>query len=210
MGALEIALLALALGADCFSVCIGLGMDRAGEPRLFELSALLGLVQSLLFVGGYLAAAALHALLHIVGVFEGILGTWLRSVEPSVVHEGAHLVLSVGGALALAFVGASMIASGAEGAPGVRMHVRKGRIGILLVAATVNVDSITAGVGLGMLDGAHLPKAALLMAVVGGGMAWVGLLAGRRIGVKAGRRAQPVGGAILLLIAAKLLLFDVW
>ncbi len=210
MGTLEVVFLALALGADCFSVCIGLGMERSDDRRLLKLSALLGLVQSFLFVVGYQSAAAIHALLHISGVFEGIIGTWLRAESPAEMHDRVHVLLSIGGALALALVGANMIASSVEKAPGLRFQVRKGRIGLLVVAVMVNVDSITAGLGLGMVGGVRLTEVAILMALVGAGMAWLGLSAGRRIGGLAGRYAQPTGGAILVVIAAKVLLADVW
>lgn len=210
MGTLEIAGLALALGADCLSVCIGLGMERSGSSRLLRLSALLGIVQSSLFLLGYQAAAAFHALLHISGVLERILGSWFETLGPSLVHDRVHVALSVGGAAVLAVLGANMIASSIESLPSVDVRVRRGRIGLLLIAVMVNVDSVTAGFGLGMLDGIDLPAVAGLMAIVGGTMAWIGLSAGQTIGRRAGRFAQPIGGAILLAIAARVLLVDIW
>jgi len=207
VGLLEIAGLAFALGGDCLSVCIGLGMGRPRTARWLLLGALLGGAQAGLLAVGYGVAATLHELLHSNGLALRILGARLGGSDPAIVHDWMHRLLSVGGAALLLALGARMMFSRAAGT-GARKRLTKG--GLFLLAAAVNVDSLAAGIGLGMLDRIRLPGLLLVTALVGSSMAWAGLAAGRRIGRRAGRYAQPAGGAALLAVAAKVLLAELW
>ena len=67
---------------------------------------------------------------------------------------------------------------------------------------TVNIDAFTAGVGLGMLDGILLALVVGVMSVVGGSMCRLGFEAGTKVGRRIGWIAQPLGGGLIILVAA--------
>jgi len=202
LGLWEITALALALGADAFSVCVGLGMHRVPPHRTLAFALMLGVVQGAMVAAGYAAAALIHGIVHVGYEWAWTIGSWAGDVDPESIHEQIHHTLTLLGACVLAAVGINLITSFFGGKPPAR-SVRSGASGLVAVAFVVNIDALTAGLGMGMLEGVPILLAVLVMVALGLVLADLGLVAGRRIGRRIGRVAKPLGGAILVLIAVR-------
>lgn len=189
--------LAVALGADTFSVSLGLGVDNPTPRRLLLVPLFFGAVQGILVSGGYGVARGVHWLFHRfpLAFDRGLFGGFERF------HAGLHVVFSLVGALALLALGVRLAFPGRSRGEGMRIPFFRGRIGLILLALSVNLDSVTAGWGLGMLERELHLFAAAGMALVGGGLSGLGLKAGKRFGEGLGRFAQPIGGTILIFLA---------
>lgn len=203
MGLAEIFALALALGTDCFSVCLSLALERGRPKRTLLLSVLFGGLQGALVALGYQVAAGIRWLLHSDWIGEA-LTAWLPFADtPEELRQTLHWTLSALGATVLMAIGVSLISEWLSGShPGEGRLVR-GRLGLLLVGVTVNIDAFTAGVGLGMLDGILLALVVGVMSVVGGSMCRLGFEAGTKVGRRIGWIAQPLGGGLIILVALK-------
>lgn len=202
MGYLEILALAVALGADCFSVCLGLGMGAGPPRRIAPLSLLFGTAQGALVASGFKAADALHAVIH-SEAWRRAAGGWLQGVEPEALHDHLHWLFSLAGAAVLAGLGVNLIAGALRRREGVPVRVYRGRRGLVALVLSANVDAFAAGIGIGMIDGAMLAAVALLMAATGASLSALGMKAGRRLRGNVGRFAQPLGGCVLLLLALR-------
>lgn len=197
VGLWEIVGLAIALGADSFSVCLGLGMERLPK-RPAAIGIVMGGAQGAFVVFGYLAALAIHAALHTPWILT-LLSQKMAVVQPDHLHDELHALLTAAGALVLAGVGINLIVDFLR-RDSARSKAWHGR-GLVAVALSVNVDAISAGVALGMFEIPGLLLVAGITFGVGALLSWAGLRAGRGIGRRAGSLAQPVGGIILLIVA---------
>lgn len=70
---------------------------------------------------------------------------------------------------------------------------------LILAAASVSLDALTVGFGLGTLH-ANLAVTVITMGVVAGLMTGAGLILGRKVGAWLGEKAQFVGGIVLIAI----------
>lgn len=202
MGYFEIIALAVALGADCFSVCLGLGLNAITPRRVAAMSLLFGATQGALVASGFEAADALHAIIH-SEAWNRAAGGWLQGVDPRVLHDHLHWFLSLGGGTVLAGLGVNLIVSAYRNLDDLPVRVYRGRKGLLALAVSANVDAFAAGVGIGMLDGVMIATVTLLMVIIASCLSALGLKAGRSLRGSAGRAAQPVGGCILILLALR-------
>lgn len=188
MGLVEIFALALALGADCFSVCLGLAMDPGTPRRALFLSLLFGGLQGGLMALGYQAATAIE---------------WLIRWK---LQQDLHWILGAAGTTVLLAVGIGLISDFlAKGALAKEVRLLRGLPGMVLVGLSVNVDAFSAGAAMGMLDEIFLPGAVAVMSVVGSGLSRLGFEAGTMAGQKAGRIAQGLAGGLIVLVALKAL-----
>jgi Predicted membrane protein len=188
LGLADIFALALALGADCFSVCLGLAMDPGTPRRALFLSLLFGGLQGGLMALGYQAATGIEWLLR-----------W--KLQPDL-----HWILAAAGTTVLLAVGISLISDFlAKGSLAREIRLLRGLPGIVLVGVSVNVDAFSAGVAMGMLDEIFLPGAVAVMSLVGSGLCRLGFEAGTKAGQKAGRIAQGLAGGLIVLVALKAL-----
>lgn len=182
---------AVALGADAFSVALGLGIT--GVTRVLRLR----------FV---LVVAALHVIMPLAGLFigsavGGLLGKWA----------------TMAGAAVLAFIGILMIRKGFEREKPVKISearkvLEKENLGrrldtwpaVLLLGLSVSIDALTVGFSLGTT---HVPVAVtvLIMGTVAGMMTALGWISGRYSGGLLGNWAQVCGGVILAVLAVKML-----
>ncbi|MCL5058369.1 MAG: manganese efflux pump MntP family protein [Actinobacteria bacterium] len=173
-----ILLLAVALGTDAFSMCLGIGMTGVRRGQILLIS-----VTILLF----------HIAMPLAGWYAGHLAG-------SLVGRAA----GIAGALVLMYLGARMLwdvyRCDPEKPPLVAL-VNTG--GLLLLAASVSMDALSVGFTLGTVK-ANLPLVALVFGMVAGLMTLGGLLLGRILGRWAGEKAQLAGGLILLGIGVKL------
>ena len=190
MSLLELFVLSAALGTDLFSVAIPIGMNRIRLRMIVY-------------------AAAVFALSHVVMILTGYhLGHWLGSV---VDHVGAYHInwpsasvqdwASAGGAVVLAGLGTHMIRENlSNGHPrSTTGHPLKG-LTLIALAVSVSLDALAAGFSLGMMD----VDLIVLSIILGTVIFFVGILGlglGRRFGRLIGKRAEIIGGLVLVMLA---------
>ncbi len=173
-----ILLIAVALGTDAFSLCIGLGMGGV-TPK--QIAIMTGTV--LLF----------HIGMPLLGVYAG-------EIFGSVVGH----VASYAGALVLLYLGIKMIygslKKNVEEGPNVLLT---NTVGVVFLAGSVSMDALSVGFTLGTQHVA-LGQAALIIGLIAGLMTLGGLLLGQKVGGWIGEKAVIIGGLILLVIGVRL------
>lgn len=190
MSVFELFVLSAALGADLFSVAIPLGMNRIRLRLIAYASLVFALFHVAMILGGY------------------SIGHWLGSV---VDHVGAYHInwpaaavqdwASAAGAFILAWLAGHMIWNGLTE----KATERKGSslltgLPLIAIAVSVSLDALAAGVCMGMMD-VDLVLLSLILGLVIFCVAVLGLVLGRRVGRIIGRRAEMIGGAVLLVLA---------
>lgn len=167
---LTVIIMAVALGFDAFSLCLGLGMRGVGRWYMFRISLLI---------------ACFHMILPIIGVQAG---TYMSSLF------GQITVFAAGGLLVL--LGIHMIYNAFK-EEGPEWRAMDSVAGSLLFSLSVSVDSFSVGVSLGMFH-TNLMLTILAFGLCGGMMSAVGLMLGKRVGSRLfGEYGEAVGGAIL-------------
>lgn len=183
---------AIALGADAFSVALGLGL--AGVSNLFKKR----------FVA---IVAILHVIMPLLGLELGIVaGTFLGKWA------------SIIGAVVLAFIGIQMIRKGLVKEESFSFQEARGKlfnnndhkeasgwIGEIILGLSVSIDALTVGFGLGTTK-VPIVYTVITTGLVAGAMTALGWLGARFFSEFTGKRAQAFGGVVLTLLAVKMLL----
>ncbi|MBO4757377.1 MAG: manganese efflux pump [Bacteroidales bacterium] len=175
-------LLALSLCADCFAVslCSGVTMKSTRRRQVLAVALIFGLVQAGLLLAGYLFG----------DLFVGY------------VEKFAHWI----GFLLLLYVGGSMILEAVRGVEEARDL--NGIRNILVASVATSIDALVVGISLSMdlepIGSALLKAAAVLIVTILTVVA--GILGGRKIGTRFGRRAEFAGGCVLILLGLNILL----
>ncbi|ACV64848.1 protein of unknown function DUF204 [Desulfofarcimen acetoxidans DSM 771] len=178
MSEITLVLLAMALGTDAFSMCIGIGM--AGVRRRQT-----AVITMTIFI--------FHIFMPLIGWYiGGVLGNLLGRVA---VVAGAALLVYLGGRMILAVW--------REGADNSARSMIDSLWGVVLLSAGVSMDALSVGFTLGTRN-VNLLQAAGVIGLVAGLMTFTGLVLGRFIGSWIGSRAQMAGGAVLVGIGVKL------
>lgn len=189
-----ILLVAGALGTDAFSlaVCMGLGRGRSGEVYLFPL-----------------IVAIFHVLMPLAGL-------WVGTMLGKVLGQLAAVI----GGIVLVLLGLNMLKEAREKkscpaevkaplpgrvAPRSGARILTGFWALVIVAGSVSLDALTAGLGLGAMK-ANLALTVLTFGLVAGLMTLIGLLFGQRLGFWLGEKAQFLGGLVLIMIGITMLL----
>lgn len=176
---------------DAFSLALGLGLKGVSYRYEFKLCILVALF---------------HVLMPLIGLYLGIvagrfLGIWAQRL----------------GAVILAYIGVSFLVKGYqevrpqaysfhEGS-GIRLPTGAKTYGsIWLLSASVSVDALSVGFGLGTFQ-MPLLLTVLTIGSVAGLMTWLGFLGGRFFSRITGSYAQIAGGLVLIALAGKLLWF---
>ncbi|MDR2361995.1 MAG: manganese efflux pump MntP family protein [Prevotellaceae bacterium] len=174
-------LLAIGLCFDTFAVSLSGGIDaKHSLLRIAKISAVFALSQTaMLTIGWLLGTAAL---------------TYIAPVD----HWIAFGLL--------AFIGGKMIRESFN--PGPASTNLANHYVLLIIALATSIDAIAVGVSLAC---SHilLPMmgiAALFVLTITTAAAVAGLLGGRRLGARVGKRAEIIGGIILIAIGVKILL----
>lgn len=167
-----IAIMAVALGMDAFSLGVGIGMKGIRLLHVLQLSLLI---------------AFFHVLMPLLGLFTGsYVGHLLGQVT----------TYAAGGLLVL--LGGHMVYNSFRGDAGVNRSVDHRNLwGMLLISISVSIDSFSVGVSLGMFVNS-ITLTVLAFGACGGLMSIVGLLLGRRVSRELGGYGEALGGAILL------------
>ncbi|MED4311855.1 manganese efflux pump MntP family protein [Heyndrickxia coagulans] len=171
-----LAIMALALGMDAFSVSLGVGMM---QPRL----------RQIFYIG--LTVGIFHVLMPVLGVFAGHLLS----------HTFGLFAQYIGGIL-LVIMGIQMIVwvFRKEGA----QAVSPSGWGTMLFALSVSLDSFSAGLSLGIF-GVRTVAVMICFGVAAALLTWLGLLIGRKFQGWIGAYGEVLGGTILVVFGLKLL-----
>jgi putative Mn2+ efflux pump MntP len=172
--------LALGLASDAMAVAIATAIRARQVPvgGGVEFGLWCGVFQGLMPALGY--AVALAA------------GSWLEAVD----HWLAFIVLgAIGGKIIREGFNADDAAPQAPW-PGARMQAT--------LALATSIDALVAGVTLPTL-GLGILWPALVIGGVTLALVLTGVFLGRRLGIRLGRRAEVVGGVLLVLIGARIL-----
>ncbi len=167
----------LALGTDAFSLGIGLGVQGLRWRDILRLSALIGLFHLALPLCSILIGDVLHTLYG--GLFQKL------------------------AAIILMFLGSKMtieaiMRQSKVGPPPFRADI----FALVTFAATVSLDSLSAGFSLGTLDVNPL-VASITFGILGGMMSWLGLYLGRKVNHVLGAYAEIAGGVVLIVLGMK-------
>lgn len=186
MSVLTLSLTAVSLSADAFAASLARG---SAEPRArfgaaLRVGAVFGTAEGLMALAGWFAARS----------FAGVI---------TAVDHWIALVL-------LCAIGAKMIRDGLSGEAGPEIAQAAPR-GFFTTAATAlgtSIDSAAVGVALGLTDiGAH---AALVIGLTSFAFSTGGYLAGPYARKALGRRAEVLGGLVLIAIGVSIFVDHTW
>lgn len=182
MNLLSIALLSLAMSTDAFAAAVGKG-TALEKPRWSE-----ALRTGFIF-----------------GVIEGLtpLAGWaLGSTAADYVESWDHWIAFV----LLAALGLSMVFAGfkAPEAEAPRKPSRHAFWSLAVTGFATSIDAMVIGVGLALLDVSILPVAAAI-GFTTFVMVTLGVMVGRALGAAVGKRAEVLGGFLLMGIGATIL-----
>lgn len=208
LGLFELFALAVALGVDALSVSVGLGVGGPSRRRIVQIGAVFAVASAALVTGGYLLARMFHGAFVWLAMLADKVNFSLQRVSPEVLSEQLHVLLSLLGATILAGIGLHWMwmwwRGGEPWTLQQPMSVR-GVWGLISLAMLVSIDTLTAGIGLGMLRHGEAMEAALVVGAVNGGMCMTGLGLGRTLDRHVRGRLHPVGGMLLIAVALRFL-----
>lgn len=172
--------LAVALGTDAFSMCLGLGMAGVTRRQIIIVS---------------LTVLVFHIVMPLVGWYAGeFVGTY------------AGRAASIAGALLLVYLGVKMIRSVFKDGDALDPRVvLVNTWGLLLLAASVSMDALSVGFSLGTRQ-VNLALTAVVIGITAGVMTASGLILGRYVGLKVGERAVAGGGLLLVGIGIRMMI----
>jgi putative Mn2+ efflux pump MntP len=179
---LSIFLIALGLSADCFAVAISGGIANINHswPRILRVSFSFGLFQALMPVLGWLAG---------------------RSVVGFIVNYDHWVAFAL-----LAIVSSRMLWESfrSEDSQDKEVDITKGLLLITLSIAT-SIDALAVGLSFAFLK-VNIAMASLTIGAVAFLVTTIGFVVGKRVSKIIGKRAEAIGGIILLAIAFRILL----
>ena len=180
MSFVELLLVAVGLSMDAFAVavCRGLEMRRIDYRQALLIAVFFGGFQALMPAVGYLLGAGFE---HYISSFD---------------HWIAFALL--------AFIGGKMIWEAVQG--GEEEHPQQRSLKLLLMMAiATSIDALAVGITFAFLQMDILPSAATI-GVTTFILSFAGVCAGNRFGARYKKKAEVVGGVVLVLIGVKILL----
>ena len=170
--------LAVALGTDAFSMCLGIGMTRVVRRQIIIVTV---------------TVLAFHIAMPLIGWYIGeLVGSMLGQAA------------AIAGALLLIYLGFRMIKSYWRPDDQDQFKILLlNSWGLLVLGASVSMDALSVGFTLGTRQ-VDLLLTALVIGVVAGVMTLAGLLLGRFVGRRTGEKAVLLGGVILVAIGIRL------
>lgn len=170
--------LAVALGTDAFSLCVGIGLSGVNRRQILLISATV-----LIF----------H-------IFMPLAGWLVGEIAGSLIGRAA----AIAGSLLLIYLGLKMARDTWRDRDAAEPTIiRFSAWGLILLGASVSMDALSVGFTLGAHQ-ANLLLTAGVIGIVAGLMTTSGLVFGRFLGAWVGRKAQFVGGLILVGIGIRL------
>ena len=173
-------LIAIALGIDAFAVSLSAGayLVKADARQTFRISFHFGLFQFFMPLLGWLA------------------GSELAYTIQAVDHWVAFCLL--------ALIGGKMIKESMQDSKEIEKDLTRGWSLVALSVAT-SIDALAVGFSLSLI-GMKIFLPAVLIGIVAGTMSLIGVRLGERVSGLFGRRAEFVGGVVLVLIGVRIVL----
>ncbi len=175
--------IALCLSVDCFAVALSgsISLKSFSLLRVLRVSSSFGLFQALMPVIGWLAG---RAAVEFIGNYD---------------HWVALALLVV--------VGGRMMWESFRGSPEKSIDITKGFMLLTLSVAT-SLDALAVGLTFALLE-VDIRLSSLTIGVVAFVVTLVGFMLGRKVGSVVGKRAEFVGGVILISIGLRIFLSHV-
>ncbi|QJR80721.1 manganese efflux pump [Alteromonas pelagimontana] len=178
-------LLAFAMSTDAFAASIGKGV-KIKKPRL-----------------GY--ALKIGLTFGVVEAITPVIGWWIGSVASSYVEEWDHWVALV----LLGGLGAHMIYESLNSDKEDEIKTKKQSFAlVILTAFGTSIDAMAVGVSLAFID-VSIGIAATLIGIATFTMVTIGVMLGSALGSIIGKRAETLGGVILILVGVWIFLSHV-
>lgn len=190
---ITIILIALVLGADAFSLAMGMGLRGTNKKYAVKFS---------IFVG------VLHIFMPLIGLKLGmlagkVLGIWAARI----------------GALVLAYIGLDMLYKAyREARPQIykfkeankflrdkEKTIQNGWISLSILSISVSIDALTVGFSLGTLK-APVISTVIIIGITAGSMTLLGFIGGKIFNSLIGTYSQIIGGLVLCILALKMVL----
>lgn len=180
MGALEILLISVGLAMDAFavSICKGLSMRRMSWKKAIIVALYFGIFQGIMPIIGY------------------FLGTSFQSLVTKIDHWIAFGLLT--------FIGANMLKESFSKEQENCNDKVDFKTMIILAVAT-SIDALAVGITFAFLN-VNLLFASLMIGIVTFIISVIGVKIGNKFGDKYERKAETVGGLILIIMGVKILL----
>jgi len=185
---------AIALGADAFSMALAIGLAGIKTSMIVRLSLVVAVFHVFMPLSGMLLGQALGSIL---GQFASLIGALV------LIGLGVRMLYNVYRPNTQSFpFGEAREALFLKNNTG--NSTLKG-YGIYILAASVSLDALSVGFSLGTIR-ADIFMTVMVMGMIAGLMTGMGLVLGRIMGTRLGDKAELFGGLALLLIGIKLLL----
>ncbi len=179
MEIVSIILIAVALAMDAFAVslCKGMAMRKPGMRPIIIIALWFGIFQALMPVIGYLLGSSMYDL----------------------IEDYDHWI-----AFGLLFlIGANMIRESFSGEEDVDADI--GLTTMFILAVATSIDAFAVGISLAM-DGSDIVSSSVIIGAVTFLISAVGVGIGSKVGPLLGKRAELLGGVILIGIGIKIVL----
>lgn len=182
MGIIELFILAVGLSMDAFavSVCKGLAMKKAPAKAMVLCGA---------WFGGF------QALMPLIGFF---LGTLFIDAISAIDHWIAFALL--------ALIGVNMLREALRKDEGEQTDADLSVRTMFVMAVATSIDALAVGISLAMAGVGNIYLAVLLIGATTFALSAVGVKVGSVFGSKYEKKAEIVGGVILILLGVKILL----
>ncbi len=182
---LSILIIAIGLSPDCFAVALSgsISMRTLSFLQVFRTSLAFGLFQALMPILGWLAG---RTVVNLIAVYDH----WVAFI----------LLVVIGGRMIWeSFHSKNSRVKGAD--------ITKGFLLLTLSVAT-SIDALAVGLTFAFLE-VNITLASSIIGVVAFVVTSIGFLLGRKLGTLIGRRAETVGGVILIGIGLRILLYHI-
>lgn len=184
---------AVALGADAFSLSLAIGLSGIRNRMMLRLSLVVALFHVVMPLGGIMLGQALGSIL---GRYASVLG--------------ALILIGLGGRMLYKVFRPTTEHFPLGEARNALLHknvvtdISLRGFGIYVFAASVSLDALSVGFSLGTIK-TDVFITVMIIGVIAGLMTGMGLVLGRILGTWLGDKAELLGGLALSLIGVKLL-----
>lgn len=179
---LSVLLIAIGLSADCFAIALSgsVSLKSPSKLQVLRVAATFGLFQALMPVLGWLAG---------------------QTIVKFIADYDHFVAFSL-----LAIVGGRMIWGSfhPKDEIGKQTDFSKGLM-LLTLAVATSIDALAVGLSLALIE-VHIAVAGLTIGIVAFVATIIGFLLGRKAGELIGRRAETIGGIVLIAIGLRILL----
>ncbi|WP_353893172.1 manganese efflux pump MntP family protein [Proteinivorax hydrogeniformans] len=178
---LSLVLIAIALGTDALSLCVGVGMKKLTAKEIIKVSVVIGLFH----------------------VFMPLIGLYLGQIFGRMLGEIAQYL----GSIIIVLIGANMIYESFKEEDNDEDCTKKlTGISLMILALGVSLDALSVGFSLGTL-GFSTTVVVLTFGFFGALMSAIGLMFGKYIGAVIGNHAEKIGGLVLIALGIKMIFF---